>query len=232
MVKCRDLGMGLSLLLIGAAVFGMVAFSRAQQPQDDFTFPAEFEPQQAVWINARPMESGKPVLEIIVAMVRALAPHVHVWVMVPTAEIKIQVQNRLRELKIDERQISYWSASSSLTRWYRDTGAIFLKNKSGDLKAVDFDFIPASYMNFFISTGVVLEAAYWQPGRPESMRRKDETAMAVLQRTFPNRQIVQIHAENLNYGGGGMHCATQQQPATARNMRYSRWSVPALARIL
>ena len=73
--------------------------------------------------------------------------------------------------------------------------------------------ISASYMNFFISNGVVFEAAYWQPGRPESTRRKDEVAAATLKRVFPTREIVQIHAENLNYGGGGMHCATQQQPA-------------------
>jgi len=60
---------------------------------------------------------------------------------------------------------------------------------------------------------VVLEAAYWRPGRAESVRRKDEAAAAKLKQMFPDREIVQIHAENLNYGGGGMHCATQQQPA-------------------
>jgi agmatine deiminase len=76
--------------------------------------------------------------------------------------------------------------------------------------------ISASYMNFFISNGVVLEAAYWQPGRPESTRRKDEAATATLKRLFSPRGIVQIHSENLNYGGGGMHCATQQQPASPR----------------
>ena len=47
------------------------------------------------------------------------------------------------------------------------------------------------------------------------MRRKDEAAAATLKRLFPDREIVQIHAENLNYGGGGLHCATQQQPATS-----------------
>jgi agmatine deiminase len=76
--------------------------------------------------------------------------------------------------------------------------------------------ISANYMNFFISNGVVLEAAYWQPGRPESTHRKDEAAVATLKRLFPSRAIVPIHSENLNYGGGGMHCATQQQPVGRR----------------
>jgi len=58
--------------------------------------------------------------------------------------------------------------------------------------------ISASYLNFFISNGVVLEAAYWRPGRPDSTRRKDQAATAILKQLFPTREIVQIHAENLN----------------------------------
>ena len=386
---------------------------------DDFTFPAEFEAQEAVWMSARPTETGKPVLDIVIEMVRALSPHVRVRLMVPNEEVKAQVQDRLRQQKIDQSKITYWTTTANLTRWYRDFGAIFLRNAHGELKAVDFNFncygecltgspeakkkegidremaalagvptvrtplvseggdrevngrgtlmaieatetqrnpgmsrdqieeqllqllgqkkmiwlkrglaedddamygplvsniypigcghidemarfvspdtialaevteeerrkdpvlrmtydrleenyrilqaatdqdghrfkivripvpnpiyhdftigpgpdggldyfhgsrpgqkiriiISASYMNFFISNGVVLEAAYWQPGRPESTRRKDEAAASTLQRLFPARKIVQIRAENLNYGGGGMHCATQQQPA-------------------
>jgi agmatine deiminase len=73
--------------------------------------------------------------------------------------------------------------------------------------------LPASYMNFFISNGVVLLPAYWRPGRPESTRRKDSVARDIVQGLFPDRRIVQIDAESLIHGGGGMHCATQQQPA-------------------
>jgi agmatine deiminase len=73
--------------------------------------------------------------------------------------------------------------------------------------------LPRSYMNFVISNGVVLEEAYWRPGRPESTRRKDEQARLILQRLFPARTVIQLHAENLNRGGGGMHCATQEQPS-------------------
>ena len=76
--------------------------------------------------------------------------------------------------------------------------------------------LPASYMNFVISNGVVLVSAYWRPGRPESTRRKDEAAKQILQGLFPERRIVQIHDEALHYGGGGMHCATQQEPRAAK----------------
>ena len=86
----------------------------------------------------------------------------------------------------------------------------FHGSKAGDKIKVP---LAASYLNFFISNGVVLTPAYWQEGRPQSMKTKDEAVKHILQRVFPDRKIVQIHSENFNYGGGGMHCATQQQPA-------------------
>jgi agmatine deiminase len=417
--------MRLSLFLL--ATLAITAVSSPLEQPDDFRLPAEFEPQQAVWMSARPTETGKPVLDVVIEMVRALSPHVRIQLMVPTESLKAEVQERLRQQKVDQGQISYWTTSVP-TRWYRDIGAIFLRNSAGALRAVDFNFncygecptgseeaqqkkegldreiavlaaiptirtalvseggdrevngkgtlmaieetemqrnqgmsrnqiekellhllgqkkmiwlkrgiaedddpmhgplyanvyaigcghidemarfvaadtialaevteqerrkdpvmgmtydrleenyrilqaatdqdghkfkivrmpvadpiyqdfkirsgagggldyfhgtkpgqeiriiISASYMNFFISNGVVLEAAYWQPGRPESTRRKDQASAAMLKRLFPSREIVQIHAENLNYGGGGMHCATQQQPEIAR-VRHGR----------
>ncbi len=73
--------------------------------------------------------------------------------------------------------------------------------------------IAASYLNFFISNGVVLAPAYWKEGRPQSTKAKDEAVKNILAKVFPDRKIVQIHSENFNYSGGGIHCATQQQPA-------------------
>jgi len=69
-----------------------------------------------------------------------------------------------------------------------------------------------SYANFFISNEVVLLAKYWRPGLPESERRKDEQARATLARLFPGKRIVQIDPMPLNINGGGMNCATQQEP--------------------
>jgi agmatine deiminase len=74
-------------------------------------------------------------------------------------------------------------------------------------------FVPAlSYVNFVVSNGIVLVPSYWQEGLPEREREKDELARATLQRLFPNRRVVQIHSLAINWGGGGMHCMTQQQP--------------------
>ena len=40
----------------------------------------------------------------------------------------------------------------------------------------------------------------------------DEAAHEVLQGLFPDREIVMINIDAVAAGGGGIHCATQQQP--------------------
>lgn len=74
--------------------------------------------------------------------------------------------------------------------------------------------VPAqSYCNFLISNGVVLAQKYWKKGLPDSVRKKDEAALKVLKEVFPNREVIAIDTVALNFVGGGIHCATQQQPS-------------------
>ena len=75
------------------------------------------------------------------------------------------------------------------------------------------NFLATSYLNFLVTNAVVLMASYWKPGRPAIMKQKDKQAKEILQKAFPGRKIIQLNVENLNEGGGGIHCATQQQPA-------------------
>jgi len=77
--------------------------------------------------------------------------------------------------------------------------------------------VPAqSYCNFLISNGVVLAQKYWQAGMPESVREKDEAALKALHKAFPDRKVVPINTLGINFGGGGIHCSTQQQPYTGK----------------
>jgi agmatine deiminase len=70
-----------------------------------------------------------------------------------------------------------------------------------------------SYLNFLVTNGVVLVPKYGGPQRPELVKEEDEQIRRLLSEYFPQREVVQINAENLNLGGGGIHCITQQQPA-------------------
>ncbi len=67
------------------------------------------------------------------------------------------------------------------------------------------DFL-STYMNFYVCNGAVIAPEF---GDPEA----DEAARAVLESLFPDRQIVMLDIDALAAGGGGIHCATQQQPA-------------------
>jgi len=65
--------------------------------------------------------------------------------------------------------------------------------------------LPASYANFYIANGLVLV--------PTFNDVKDRTALGILADLFPDRQVVGIHAVDLVYGLGTLHCLTQQEPA-------------------
>ncbi|MEM8765084.1 MAG: agmatine deiminase family protein [Bacteroidota bacterium] len=73
--------------------------------------------------------------------------------------------------------------------------------------------VPAlEYANFTITNGVVIASEYWKEGMPESEKRKDQKLRALLEKYFPNRTIFSYDALPINWGGGGVHCRTQQEP--------------------
>jgi agmatine deiminase len=64
--------------------------------------------------------------------------------------------------------------------------------------------LPASYANFYIANGIVLVPTFNDPG--------DREALTTLAGLMPNRRVVGIHAVDLVWGFGTLHCLTQQQP--------------------
>jgi agmatine deiminase len=67
--------------------------------------------------------------------------------------------------------------------------------------------LPASYANFYVANGVVLVPTFNDPN--------DRVALNTLASLMPDRQVVGIHAVDLVWGLGTLHCLTQQQPAPA-----------------
>jgi agmatine deiminase len=65
--------------------------------------------------------------------------------------------------------------------------------------------LPASYANFYVANERVLVPTFNDP--------HDRTALGVLADLFPGRTVVGIHAVDLVWGLGTLHCLTQQQPA-------------------
>ena len=65
--------------------------------------------------------------------------------------------------------------------------------------------LPASYANFYIANGLVLVPTFNDPN--------DRVALNILAQLFPTREVIGIHAVDLVWGLGTLHCMTQQQPA-------------------
>jgi agmatine deiminase len=65
--------------------------------------------------------------------------------------------------------------------------------------------LPASYLNFYVTNGAVLVPTFNDP--------KDREALGILAELFPGRAVVGIHAVDLVWGFGTIHCLTQQEPA-------------------
>lgn len=74
----------------------------------------------------------------------------------------------------------------------------------GTMPREDGDICIASYMNFLITNkGVIV---------PQYGDENDALALKQVQEMFPDREIVGVNTVEVVYGGGNIHCITQQQP--------------------
>ncbi len=63
---------------------------------------------------------------------------------------------------------------------------------------------PVSYTNFYVGNTVVLAATFGD--------ENDGEALQILRGCFPGREVAGIDCSDIIYGGGALHCMTQQQP--------------------
>ncbi len=72
-------------------------------------------------------------------------------------------------------------------------------------RVTDPDFL-ASYANYYVCNGAVIAAEF---GDVEA----DAAALVALSTLYPGREVIPLNVDALGWVGGGIHCATQQQPA-------------------
>jgi agmatine deiminase len=71
--------------------------------------------------------------------------------------------------------------------------------------------LPASYANFYVANAAVLV--------PTFNDSNDRVALGALAELFPGRLVLGIHAVDLVWGLGTLHCLTRQQPLRDRSPR-------------
>lgn len=69
------------------------------------------------------------------------------------------------------------------------------------------DRLGPSYVNLYIANGGVVMPSFDDPS--------DARALAIVRDAFADRKVVQVDAQRIIEGGGGIHCITQQEPSAA-----------------
>jgi agmatine deiminase len=77
-----------------------------------------------------------------------------------------------------------------------------------DIRSSNLEFV-ASYVNFYVCNGAVIAAEFGDDA-------VDEQARTTLAQLYPGREIVMLNVDPIGEAGGGIHCATQQQPAATK----------------
>ena len=70
---------------------------------------------------------------------------------------------------------------------------------------LDGQRLPASYANFYVANGAVLVPTFNDPN--------DRVALGILGELFRDRPVIGVHAVDLVWGLGTLHCLSQQEPA-------------------
>lgn len=75
-----------------------------------------------------------------------------------------------------------------------------------NIRSKEPDFV-SSYVNYFVCNGGVISAEFGDD-------KADAEAKHVLEQLYPGREVVSLNVDAIGEAGGGIHCSTQQQPAT------------------
>jgi agmatine deiminase len=52
----------------------------------------------------------------------------------------------------------------------------------------------------------------WPDPKTCPEQEEDRLAYAIFKKQFPEHEVIQLDTEVIHYGGGNIHCITQQQP--------------------
>ena len=85
-------------------------------------------------------------------------------------------------------------------------GAETIDTVEGTIPRENGEVSIASYMNFLIVNGAVILPQYGD--------ENDLLAVRQVQEMFPDREVVGVQTREVAFGGGNIHCITQQQPKT------------------
>ncbi|MDC3017138.1 agmatine deiminase family protein [Pelagibacteraceae bacterium] len=95
---------------------------------------------------------------------------------------------------------------ADLVKFFRDTNQTFdlIEVPLPTRKKINNKNIISSYINFYFSKNKII--------LPKFNVKEDNEVKLTFEKLFPNREIMMLETENINYGGGNIHCITMNVP--------------------
>ena len=95
---------------------------------------------------------------------------------------------------------------ADLIKFFRDTNQTFdlIDVPLPTRKKINNKNIISSYINFYFSKNKII--------LPKFNVKEDNEVKLTFEKLFPNREIMMLETENINYGGGNIHCITMNVP--------------------
>ena len=94
----------------------------------------------------------------------------------------------------------------NLIKFFQDTNQTFdlIEIPLPTRKKINNKNIISSYINFYFSKNKII--------LPQFNVKEDNEVKLTFEKLFPNREIIMLETENINYGGGNIHCITMNVP--------------------
>jgi len=95
---------------------------------------------------------------------------------------------------------------ADLIKFFKDTNQTFdlIEVPLPTRKKINNKNIISSYINFYFSKNKII--------LPKFNVKEDNEVKLIFENLFPNREIMMLETENINYGGGNIHCITMNVP--------------------
>ena len=131
--------LGLFLLSLGSTAT-VPAWAQSSAPQienaqsAEFTYPAEWEQHEAIWLSWPTYENikGRPSYRVHMDIIKALAGHVSAHVLAQDDKEITEIKKILLRNKIPTKHVKFFKIPHNDV-WIRDMGPIFVK--TADLKS-------------------------------------------------------------------------------------------------
>ncbi len=95
---------------------------------------------------------------------------------------------------------------ADLIQFFKDTNQAFdiIEVPLPTRKKINNKNIISSYINFYFSKNKII--------LPKFNVKEDNEVKIIFEKLFSNREIIMLETENINYGGGNIHCITMNVP--------------------